>query len=255
MKSSMLRIACSALAVLLLVAPEDLEGQRRRRRPAPPKPDVATGSTLDERLRSLLNGRVASNSEASIQVAEVESGRVVAERNPHRALVPASNMKLFTTAAALDLLDDDFQVTTTVYARGGVDSGGVLSGDVKIEGRGDPSIGGRFHDGNSTAVIEQWVTDLKRAGIKTLLVSGGFTRITERLKLRLGLDYTHANTLEARDGKLTGRIAGRIVNADGKRDELIRVRAALGIDRARIIAFADSARVATARVRPNRQTT
>ncbi|MGQ0751145.1 MAG: phosphoserine phosphatase SerB [Betaproteobacteria bacterium] len=81
----------------------------------------------------------------------------------------------------------------------------------------------------------------KRAGIKTLLVSGGFTRITERLKPRLRLDYTHANTLETSDGKLTGRIVGRIVNADGKRDELIRVRDALGIERAQIIAIGDGA--------------
>lgn len=81
----------------------------------------------------------------------------------------------------------------------------------------------------------------KRAGIRTLLVSGGFTRITERLKSRLGLDYTRANTLETKDGKLTGRIAGRIVNADGKRDELIRVRDALGIGREHIIAIGDGA--------------
>ena len=81
----------------------------------------------------------------------------------------------------------------------------------------------------------------KRAGIKTLLVSGGFTRITERLKPRLGLDYTHANTLDASGGKLTGKIAGRIVNADGKRDELIRVRDALAIGRSQIIAIGDGA--------------
>jgi serine-type D-Ala-D-Ala carboxypeptidase/endopeptidase (penicillin-binding protein 4) len=57
---------------------------------------------------------------------------VVAERNPHMPVAPASNMKLFTTGAALDLLDSDFQVTTTVYARGEVDPSGTLSGDVKV---------------------------------------------------------------------------------------------------------------------------
>ena len=41
---------------------------------------------------------------------------------------------------------------------------GTLDGDVKIVGHGDPTIGGRFHDGHATAVIEEWVTDLKRAG-------------------------------------------------------------------------------------------
>jgi phosphoserine phosphatase len=81
----------------------------------------------------------------------------------------------------------------------------------------------------------------KRAGFKTLLVSGGFTHITARLKPRLGLDYTYANTLEAKDGKLTGRLIGRIVNAEAKRDELIRVRDAMGVQGAEIIAIGDGA--------------
>jgi phosphoserine phosphatase len=88
---------------------------------------------------------------------------------------------------------------------------------------------------------QELLTRVKQAGIKILLVSGGFTRITERLKPRLGLDYTRANTLEASGGKLTGKITGRIVNAEGKHEELIRVRDALGIERSQIIAIGDGA--------------
>lgn len=92
-----------------------------------------------------------------------------------------------------------------------------------------------------TPGAEKLLAQVKRLGIKTLLVSGGFTRITERLKPRLGLDFTHANTLESRDGKLTGHVVGRIVNADGKREALVRVRDQLGIDRSQIIAVGDGA--------------
>jgi phosphoserine phosphatase len=92
-----------------------------------------------------------------------------------------------------------------------------------------------------TPGAETLLAAIKRAGIKTLLVSGGFTRITERLKPRLGLDYTYANTLDSNDGKLTGQVVGRIVNADGKRDELVRVRDAMGIDRSQVIAIGDGA--------------
>lgn len=88
---------------------------------------------------------------------------------------------------------------------------------------------------------EKLLTAIKRAGIRILLVSGGFTRITERLKSRLGLDYTYANTLDANGGTLTGLLRGRIVNADAKRDELIRVRDAMNIESARIIAIGDGA--------------
>lgn len=81
----------------------------------------------------------------------------------------------------------------------------------------------------------------KNLGIKTLLVSGGFTQITDRLKTRLGLDYTYSNTLGVANGKLTGEVLGRIVNADAKRDELQRVRDLLGLQRAQIIGMGDGA--------------
>ena len=78
-------------------------------------------------------------------------------------------------------------------------------------------------------------------GIKTLLVSGGFTYVTDRLKTRLGLDHCHSNVLEIADGKLTGKVLGAIVNAEGKREALIRMRDELGITRKRIIGIGDGA--------------
>jgi len=129
---------------------------------------VAVGNTFEERIASLVNSATARSADTSIQVVEVDSGRIVAERNPHMVLSPASNMKLFTTAAAIDLLKPSFEVTTGVYARGEADAGGTLNGDVKLVGRGDPTIGGRFHDGSATAVMQEWAADLKRAGIKTI---------------------------------------------------------------------------------------
>ena len=81
----------------------------------------------------------------------------------------------------------------------------------------------------------------QKHGIKTLLVSGGFTQVTALLKPRLGLDYTYSNTLGVAAGKLTGEVIGRIVNADAKRDELLRVRELLGIKREQIIGMGDGA--------------
>src|SRR5262249_13175304 len=142
---------------------------RPRKKAPPPVPvEVAVGNTLEERLASLMNGNTASNSDSSLAVVEVESGRLIAERAMHVPLSPASNMKLFTTAAAIDLLHPDFQLTTTVFVRGNIDPGGTLRGDVKIIGHGDPTIGGRFHDDRATAVIEEWASDLKASGIKTI---------------------------------------------------------------------------------------
>jgi phosphoserine phosphatase len=70
---------------------------------------------------------------------------------------------------------------------------------------------------------ERMLAGFKRVGAKALLVSGGFTFFTDRLKARLGLDYTASNTLEIRDGKLTGRIEGDIIDAEAKAAEFARL--------------------------------
>lgn len=82
---------------------------------------------------------------------------------------------------------------------------------------------------------------VQAAGLKTLLVSGGFTFFTERLKQRLGLDYTHANQLEIVDGKLTGKVLGGIVDAEEKQRTVERVCAELGIAPSQAIVMGDGA--------------
>ena len=82
---------------------------------------------------------------------------------------------------------------------------------------------------------------VQAAGLKTLLVSGGFTFFTERLKARLGLDYTHANELEIIDGKLTGQVVGGIVDAEEKKRTVERVCAELGISPSQAIVMGDGA--------------
>ncbi len=85
------------------------------------------------------------------------------------------------------------------------------------------------------------VDTLKAHGIKTMLVSGGFTFFTERLKPRTGLDYAHANTLEVVDGKLTGKVLGKILDAQGKADWLTSTRDQLGLRKDQVIAIGDGA--------------
>lgn len=88
---------------------------------------------------------------------------------------------------------------------------------------------------------EIMLAELKKHGIRTLLVSGGFLFFTERLKPRLGLDYTHANTLEIADGKLTGKVLGKILDAQGKADWLVKMREELGLRPEQVIAMGDGA--------------
>lgn len=88
---------------------------------------------------------------------------------------------------------------------------------------------------------EAMLKAVQAAGIRTLLVSGGFTFFTERLGARLGLDYTHANVLEIADGKLTGRVVGGIVDAEEKKRTVERVCAELGILPSQAVVMGDGA--------------
>ncbi|MDQ1921183.1 phosphoserine phosphatase SerB [Massilia pseudoviolaceinigra] len=88
---------------------------------------------------------------------------------------------------------------------------------------------------------EAMLAAVRAAGLRTLLVSGGFTFFTERLKTRLGLDYTHANVLEIVGGKLTGRVLGGIVDAEEKKRTVERVCADIGIDTSQAIVMGDGA--------------
>ena len=86
---------------------------------------------------------------------------------------------------------------------------------------------------------EAMLAGVRAAGMKTLLVSGGFTAMTEKLKPRLGLDFTRANELEIIDGKLTGKVRGEIVNADVKARIVQETCATLGIGTDQAIVMGD----------------
>lgn len=89
---------------------------------------------------------------------------------------------------------------------------------------------------------ETFIATLHRHGIKTMLVSGGFTFFTERLKRRLGLNFAYGNELEIVDGKLTGAMRGPLLDPQGKAEKLRATSQALGISVAgQVIAIGDGA--------------
>lgn len=81
----------------------------------------------------------------------------------------------------------------------------------------------------------------KRNDVKFMLVSGGFTFFTERLQQCLGLDFHFANVLEVENGKLTGRLKGRIIDAQAKADLLREYRERLGLAPWQVVAMGDGA--------------
>ena len=92
-----------------------------------------------------------------------------------------------------------------------------------------------------TPGAEELLATCKQHGVKLLLVSGGFTFFTDRLKARLGIDYTIANRLEVDGGKLTGGLLGAIVDAQAKAAKFAAVAEELAASREQTVAIGDGA--------------
>jgi phosphoserine phosphatase len=92
-----------------------------------------------------------------------------------------------------------------------------------------------------TEGAERLIRILKSVGYRIAILSGGFTYFGERLRERLGVDHVYANQLEIRDGKLTGRALGDIVDADKKAELLRAIAQKEGISLQQCIAVGDGA--------------
>src|SRR5215216_8129159 len=130
---------------------------------------VAQPKTLPE-LRSKIAEILAKPELApamvGIKVVSLDNGRVLFEEHADKLLRPASNMKLYTVAAALDRLSPDFRFVTSVYAPAKPDAAGIIHGDLTVYGRGDPSIAARFNNGNYFKGIDDLAARIVVAGVK-----------------------------------------------------------------------------------------
>ncbi len=92
-----------------------------------------------------------------------------------------------------------------------------------------------------TPGVRELIASLKAAGYKTAIVSSGFSYFTDRLKNELGFDYAFGNELEIKNGKLTGNIRGKIINARVKAEIIEELARIEGISRDDIVAVGDGA--------------
>jgi len=120
---------------------------------------------LSDDISYLLDDPNLANAHIGLYIERVNDGRIIYKQNEYRLFVPASNQKLYTSACALDKLGPDFRFETAFYARGEV-SNDTLYGDLIVRGKGDPTISGRFHDGDVLACFKQWADSLAAAGIR-----------------------------------------------------------------------------------------
>lgn len=126
-------------------------------------PGGAAPEAIARLVDPLLRG---SRGRVGVAIYSVDRGRPLYLKDADRVLLPASNMKLYTTAAALDRLGPNFQYTTSIYGNGPVRSDGTLAGDLILAGRGDPTLSGRFYGDSATYVFDRLAERLREGGVR-----------------------------------------------------------------------------------------
>jgi len=153
-----------AALVLFLAAP--LRAQVTDAPPSVPEPASAeAASPLADVVQNAISSKELGNGFWGVKVTAGTTGAVQYEREADRRFVPASNVKLYTAAAALDQLGPDYRFETRLYRQGPV-RGDTLRGDLIVRGSGDPTIGGYEQRDDRLQVFRAWADSLRAAGIQ-----------------------------------------------------------------------------------------
>ena len=123
---------------------------------------------LTDQIEEYLDVEEFENAIWAVKIVNLNTGETLYERNQNISLMPASNAKLYTSAAVLDILGPGFRYETPIYSDGPVEDG-YLKGNLIIRGTGDPSIGGRYNkERDHKAALRNLAKNLSNAGIKVI---------------------------------------------------------------------------------------
>lgn len=123
---------------------------------------------LSGRISEIASRESLSRGSIGIKVVKLADGEVIFEHNAEKYFMPASNMKSFPVATALELFGPDFRFVTSFYAPELPDKKGKIKGDLIVYGRGDVSISPLFHDGDVIKAVDQVADRLIAAGVKKI---------------------------------------------------------------------------------------
>src|SRR2546425_11759266 len=129
---------------------------------------------IEKRIATILSQPDLTRGFWGIEVVSLSNGKTLYAQNADMLFTPASNTKLFTTAAALALIGPDYNFRTTVETNGTLDKHGRLIGDLVLVGRGDPNLSGRElpyllrteRNEHPIHVLEQLADELVQKGVK-----------------------------------------------------------------------------------------
>ena len=127
-----------------------------------------TLETIQQRIVQSLSRAGARSAKWGIRITDPEDDKVLVEVNPDNAFLPASVMKVVTTATAVEKLGPDFRYRTGVYANGAMDERGVLDGDIILVGRGDPNLIDAYGDLRQPSALRNLAEKIQEMGIREI---------------------------------------------------------------------------------------
>ena len=125
----------------------------------------SVGSMAQNALSEFIQNPLLKNANISLQVNDLKSNKMLYAFRANNSAVPASTMKLVTTATALEMFGPDFRFSTTLEMDGELKDG-VLNGNLIIRGGGDPTLGSAKMGDQD--FMNKWVEAVKSAGIKKI---------------------------------------------------------------------------------------
>jgi D-alanyl-D-alanine carboxypeptidase/D-alanyl-D-alanine-endopeptidase (penicillin-binding protein 4) len=125
------------------------------------------GQSQPAALKTFLRSETVQHASISFEMTDLSTGKTVAAHNENTSLVPASIMKLVTTATALETLGGHFTYQTNLFYDGTIENS-VLKGNLYIEGSGDPSLGSEFINKEKEDFLKNWLTAVRQAGIQRI---------------------------------------------------------------------------------------
>lgn len=126
-------------------------------------------NSLEKAIETFLADTDLKNAAFTFLAVDSKTGNAIAEHNPNMSIVPASTMKLVTTASALEMLGAGYRFKTTLQYTGSIDTAGVLHGDLYIKGGGDPTLGSKYFTSEKDPFfMNAWVDTLIKSGIKKI---------------------------------------------------------------------------------------
>jgi D-alanyl-D-alanine carboxypeptidase/D-alanyl-D-alanine-endopeptidase (penicillin-binding protein 4) len=135
---------------------------------APTPVPVQTLAGLQSKIRVSLMRPEFRRGTIGVKIISLDTGKTVFEENAEKYFMPASNMKSYTIAAALERLSPDFRFVTSVFAAAMPDANGAIRGDLTIYGRGDVSISTAFYDGDYYKGLDALAQKIVQAGVKKI---------------------------------------------------------------------------------------